>query len=157
MMKIPLYSKKYPGMFALIDNEDYKYIISIRWNPSKNGNTFYAASKNGILMHRTILNPPPGMEPDHIDHNGLNNQRANLRICTHSQNLANQLIKKFGTSKFRGVSWNKQRKKWVAQITKEQKDYHIGCFNDEIVAAKEYNKKAIDLFGEFALLNILGE
>ena len=159
MIRIPLHSKKYPGLFALISDKRFPLVSQYRWNPQWNpkSKTFYATgfisgSKTRIKMHRLILNAQPGELSDHKDHNGLNNQDFNIRICNHSQNSANR-IKHRGISEHKGVSWNKQRKKWQAVIRLNKKLIHLGCFDNEITAAEIYNQKAIELFGEFALLN----
>jgi hypothetical protein len=92
---------------------------------------------------------------DHRDRNPANNQKYNLRIATVSQNAANRCkqTRYFGvSSRFKGVCWNKETKKWTARC----KGIHLGCFKDEKEAAKAYNNKAIELYGEFAYLNKLG-
>lgn len=105
-----------------------------------------------LFLHRTILNPSKEKVIDHIDHNGLNNRRSNLRICTQTQNVANQRKGK-GSSNFKGVYWNKREQKWRAGIGYKGKDFHLGYFKDELEAAKAYDKAAKDLWGEFAKLN----
>ena len=92
------------------------------------------------------------MEIDHINGNGLDYRKCNLRVCTHQQNLQNQRIQK-GVSKFKGVCWHKASQKWMAKIKHNYKTIYLGVFNNEIDAAKSYNKKAKELFGEFARLN----
>jgi len=114
----------------------------------------YSLTFNGknTAMHRFIMKPPDDLVVDHIDGNGLNNTRANLRICTYQQNIFNR--KGWGKdSKYKGVSWDKRSKKWRAKIRYNSKDKHLGVFEDEIEAAKEYDKEAAKLFGEFAYLN----
>ena len=104
-----------------------------------------------LRLHRAILNPPKEKIIDHIDHNGLNNKRSNLRICTMAQNAANRRKVK-GSSNFKGVSWHKRHQMWQAKIQRG-KWSHLGYFNDELEAAKAYDKAAKDLWGEFAKLN----
>jgi len=89
---------------------------------------------------------------DHIDHNGLNNRRSNLRLCTLAQNNRN-MVSRTGSSKYKGVCWHGGTKKWNAKIRLNRKCYHIGLFTDEIAAAKAYDKKAKELHGQFACLN----
>lgn len=108
-----------------------------------------------IRMHRQIMGEPEGMEVDHSDNNGLNNQKSNLRIATHWQNLANRALQKNNTSGYRGVSWSKQAKKWWAQIYVDSKTVHLGLFDDVKEAARAYNEAAIERYGEFARLNEL--
>ena len=87
-------------------------------------------------MHAVILNHPVGMVADHIDGNGLNNQRENLRIVTHRENSLNRHIPK--SSKYPGVHWDNQRGKWRSRIRVAGKNRHIGYFNSEESAAREY-------------------
>jgi len=101
------------------------------------------------------MSTPSDMETDHRDGNGLNNQRENLRICTRQQNSQNGLAHKDSSSQFKGVSLKKGRHKWVACIMQNGKLAHLGYFDNEIEAAKTYNTKAKELFGEFAKLNII--
>lgn len=90
---------------------------------------------------------------DHIDGNGLNNQRNNLRACTFSQNNANTRSRNNTSSSYLGVSWSKREKKWRASIQKNGKTKSLGYWDSEIKAAKVYNYEAIKLHGTFAKLN----
>ena len=93
------------------------------------------------------------MVVDHIDHDGLNNCKSNLRIATLSENRRNSRKAKDTSSKYKGVSWHKNNKKWEVKIGFNYKKIHIGYFNNIKEAAEAYNKKAKELFGEFAYLN----
>jgi hypothetical protein len=104
-----------------------------------------------IQMHRVIMNTPIGLEVDHIDHNGLNNQRCNLRNCTRSQNQMNRNPR--GVSKYLGVSYKKQAKRFTAAIKVAQKTIYGGYYLIEEDAAKIYDKLALKYCGEFANLN----
>lgn len=123
--------------------------------------TYYAARhirKNNkrtiVFMHRAILKPQKGKEVDHKDGDGLNNQKNNLRLATKSQNNQNQKRPhKNSTSKYKGVSWDKNHKKWLSQIKINYQNIYLGLFDCEIEAANKYNQKARELFGEFACLN----
>ena len=158
MKEIPLTQDK----VALVDDEDYLSLINHKWNAHKdNGGHLYVYSstyinkKHGVMkMHRYILGlkKDDGKLTDHMNGNGLDNRKCNLRICTKSENNMNQ-AKTRGTSKYKGVSWCKNRKKWCAQIKLNQKQYFIGYFLLEIDAAMAYDKKAVELFGSFARLN----
>lgn len=149
------------GMVAIVDDEDYEKVRSFHWYAHQSGGTYYArryshriAGKEFYIeMHRLILglSPGDGKYTDHIDGNGLNNQQMNLRVCTQQQNTFNQKVKR-GTSKFKGVCWHKRDKKWHAQI-QHKKNIYLGYFESEIEAAKTYDDKARELFGEFAWLN----
>ncbi len=144
------------GRFAIVDAEDYEWLNQYKWHVSKSGCSEYAVRCQGrkhISMHRLLLNAPPGLLVDHRDCNGLNNRKANLRLCTHLENIRNQRPRKDGTSRFKGVSRRKTRKKYTATIHKDGKRYSLGYFRDEIEAAVVYDIKAMELFGEFAYLN----
>ena len=103
-----------------------------------------------IRMHRLIASPAAGMVVDHIDGNGLNNTRANLRICRHIDNIRNQ-AKRPGSSQFKGVHRRKNR--WGAMIYKDKALHFLGSFLNEIDAAKAYDVAAIEAFGAFARIN----
>lgn len=106
-------------------------------------------------MHRQIMNSPTGLEVDHRDRDRLNNQRSNLRLATRSQNATNKSIQSNNTSGYRGVYWLKRDKKWLARVGINGKFINAGLFKDKRQAALAYNKKAIELFGEFAVPNEL--
>lgn len=149
---------------AFIDDEDYKLVETYKWRRNAQG---YAVSRlytriakgirhaTDIRMHRLIMGEPTGMEVDHIDNNGLNNQRGNLRVAAHWQNLANRPIQKNNTSGYRGVTWSKQNKKWYAQIYVDSKTISLGFYDDIKDAARAYNEAAIERYSEFARLNKL--
>ena len=90
---------------------------------------------------------------DHINRNKLDNRKENLRIVTPSQNSQNKVGRTTGSSKFKGVYKHKHRSSWSAYITLNQKRMRLGTFHDEIEAAKAYNQKAAELFGDYCLLN----
>src|SRR5690606_17270138 len=122
---------------------------------------FYAVSRlkiNGkwknIRMHRLIMGVEKSSKPmvDHIDGNGLNNCRSNLRLATHSQNLQNADSRR-GTSKYKGVYFSKQLQKYRAKIIVDKKEIMLGSYINEDDAARAYNYAAIEYFGEFARLN----
>lgn len=154
------------GYVALVDDEDYEYVNQWKWFAHDfAGGLIYADRNNQIKrkqhhvkMHRVILGiVDPKLYVDHKDRNGLNNQKSNLRICTHSQNMANRRSRVNSTSKYLGVHRCRQYNKWRAEIGKDKKITFLGRFDEEIEAALAYNKKAIELHGEFANLNIINE
>jgi len=158
MKQIPLTQ----GKFALVDDEDFEYLNQFKWCALKRPHTFYAVRNlpNGkgkqklIGMHRVILKVTDGeIECDHIDWNGLNNQKSNLRLCTSAQNEKNKKPIEGRASKYKGVCWHKGAKKWYSQIIIKNKKTYLGCFIDEIEAAKAYDEMAKLHFGEFAYLN----
>lgn len=168
MKKITINSKLYGKKQILVDNEDYSSMLQHTWYIIKGVNTFYAVSnicRNGwakrIWMHREILNDPTGKVVDHKDGNGLNNQKNNLRACTRRENGRNRKSHKGSSSKYLGVSLNAKRKHgyryWTANIRDEKRLIWLGQFpftkKGEIEAAKKYDEKAKEIFGEFANLN----
>ena len=160
MKRIPLTQ----GKFAIVDDEDFEELSKYKWRLSKRRITCYAitsiykASKQTTeLMHRIIMKPKDGQWTDHRDGNGLNNIKSNLRLCTSSQNAQNRRALKNTTSKYKGVMWHPRLKKWKAQIYSSVKCIYLGVFADEVEAAKTYDKKAKELFGEFAKFNFNGE
>lgn len=107
-----------------------------------------------VAFHRLILSAPDDMHVDHINGDGLDNRRCNLRLVTRSQNLANQRrVRANKSSRFKGVSWSRTHAKWVASICVDNKQTILGRFDDEVVAAVRYNAAAVQSFGEFAFLN----
>lgn len=104
-------------------------------------------------MHRVIMNAPPHLQVDHINHDTLDNRKHNLRLVTPPQNRLNSCKQERSLSQFKGVTWNKRKKKWVTQISFNRKRRFAGYFDNEIDAALAYNQKAQELFGEYALLN----
>jgi len=141
------------GLFATVDTADYEEVRQYRWRAIRNGRKVYAATrKNGrtVYMHRMLMRPRKGYVVDHIDGNGLNNRRCNLRVCTPAQNLANK-GPLGGTSRFVGVY--RYRDKWVAHVVCRGKHYYVGAFADEVEAAKARDRKAYELHGQYAYLN----
>lgn len=109
-----------------------------------------------VAMHRAIASPAPGMEVDHINGDGLDNRRANLRVCTKSQNQRGQRVQgRNKTSVFKGVCWLKDRSRWGAHIKVSRKSVYLGTFKSEIDAALAYDAAARTYFGEFARPNFI--
>jgi hypothetical protein len=151
MKKIPLTQ----GKFALVDDKNYKDLMQFKWYALHQGNTFYAVrnvwidgKRTAERMHRRILGLKlgDGKHTDHINHNGLDNQLNNIRVCTHKENHQNQKKSSNNTSRFKGVHWDKQHKKWRAMIMVNFRKKHLGYFDDKIDAAKIYNKTAVEYF-----------
>ena len=149
------------GKYAIVDPDDFERLNKHKWFAVKNSNTFYAgrtiyAGKKyiSIRMHRVILHPPDNLLVDHINHNGLDNRKANLRLATCAQNTYNRrCFRKDKSSKYKGLSWRKQRKIWAVTICYKRKNIIVGYFEDEKQAAKAYDKAAKKYHGEFASLN----
>ena len=150
------------GKVALVDNEDYDYLMQWKWFAHNQCGKFYARTnipnKNGkrgsMLMHRLILNILNSkLQIDHLNHITLDNRKCNLRVCTQSENLQNCNIYNNNTSGYKGVTYNKTNKKWQASISVNKDRLYIGSFNNIKDAARAYNAAAIKLHGEFAKLN----
>lgn len=143
------------GQVAIVDAEDYERLSKYKWYGAKTRGNYYAyrnRNNRTVSMHREIMGEPKGMCVDHKDGNGLNNRKSNLRICTVAQNIRNRRLVG-GSSRYKGVYFQKSINKWKADITFNGRRIYIGCFADEIDAAKAYDKNAKELFGEFAYLN----
>lgn len=151
------------GYSAIVDDEDYSLVSQFHWHALVKPNRVCAAlSKNHekqfgtIYMHRILMKPPKNMVVDHINHDALDNRRCNLRVCTHSQNHANQRKRKKNSSRFKGVRYShyqQGKKRWEALIGWKGRQRFIGKFNNEEDAAIAYNVAAQLFFGPFACLN----
>lgn len=156
MKKIPLTQNQY----ALVDDDDYESLSKLKWQAQKDEHTFYATrteNKIAYKMHRVIfgLSKEDIRVVDHIDGNGLNNQKYNLRVCTRAQNLQNKRAIKKSTSGYKGVY--KSGNKWVVVVYKEKKHINLGTFVNKEEAAKVYNRAILEIRGEFAVLNKIVE
>ena len=158
MKKIPLTQ----GKFALVDNSDYEELSKYKWHAHKNrnSNVFYAERniKKGkgqtpLQMHRSLMGLPKGKEVDHIDMDGLNNQRKNLRICTRSENMFNRPKYKSNTSGFKGVHFNKEHQKWRVFIAVNKKQIHVGYFINKEEAYKAHCFACVKYHGDFSRVN----
>jgi len=154
---IDVSTPKFPNTFAKVDDEDYERLAKFKWSAYGAGRTWYAlrpierdGKKTTIGMHQEVL---PGLRLiDHINRDGLDNRRENLRPCTPAQNAWNA-TKTRGSSRFKGVAWHKSAKKWRAEIMAQGIYRYLGCFDCEGCAAIAYDNAARELFGEFACPN----
>lgn len=142
---------------AIIDTADVPLVDDRNWCAAVRPNGTYAVSKGrcdgkmiGVHLHRVILSAPAGMQADHIDGDGLNNRRSNLRLATPSENARNQRRSRDNTSGFKGVWWHKGRRKWQAQIMAGGRQQYLGLFNTAEAAHAAYCEAAKSLHGEFA-------
>lgn len=150
------------GKVTLVDDDDYEWLSKNKWcvhKKTKGG--FYAqrgvsrkaqGKKRVVMMHRVIMDAPKGMSVDHIDGDGLNNQRSNLRICTQSENSRNRGATSINKSGFKGVSWKKTNKKWQVTIGFNAKRKYLGLFTTKEEAYKAYCDACLELHGQFARL-----
>ena len=153
------------GKVALVDDEDFEWLNGYNWSLSVDQNgAFYAQNahltyknKTGTMsMHRFVMRLDwyDGKQVDHRDHNTLNNQKGNLRVCTNQQNQFNKKSWKNASSRFKGVSFEAGRNKWGAMIRIDGKSTRIGRYNTELEAAKAYDDMAEIVQGEFAYFNL---
>ena len=154
------------GKVALVDDIDYENLSKFKWHAQKSQiktrENWYARRRRSdfevekipgprnVYMHKEIIR---SSLVDHIDGNGLNNQRGNLRPCNYFLNNGNRRKSSGCSSRFKGVYPNRKKGRWYSQIMINGKSLHCGMFKYEIDAAKAYDKKAIEIFGEFAHTN----
>lgn len=163
MRTVPLHGKKAGGRVALVDDADYDLVMAYRWNiretlrPGRRTYGPYAeayARRDGratkVQMHGLITG---WLMVDHKDHDGLNNQRSNLRPATTAQNNHNQRPRIGHSSQYKGVTWHKKIRKWQATIKIGGKCRYLGVFAVEQEAARAYNAAALEAYGEYAHLN----
>lgn len=147
------------GQHTVVDDDVYEWASKFKWHAKKDGHTFYArrnirlpdGRRSTRYLHREIVKAALGTEVDHRDHDGLNNLGDNIRTCNHSENRRNCPVSRSNTSGYKGVSLLEGR--WRAQIQIGGQTRHLGYFDQAIDAAKEYDRAAIELFGNFAKLN----
>jgi hypothetical protein len=140
------------GLVALVDEADLHLVSPFNWSAQRSGNTWYAYRRHGAskqFMHQIIGGFP---RTDHINGNGLDNRKINLRPATHVQNGQN-MRKSRGTSRYKGVSRQADRQLWKAEIKSGGRRLFLGRFKEEELAARAYDATARSLFGEFAALN----
>lgn len=144
------------GQVAIVDDDDYEYLSQWKWFAKfrKNSKKFVAETSEGrnvhILMHRMIMKPQREEQVDHKNLDTLDNRKENLRVCNSSQNNANR--KAYSKTSYKGV-YKTSSRKYQAVVVNNHKRYYLGLYGTAKQAAKAYDKKAIELHGEFARLN----
>lgn len=144
--------------FAIVDDEDFIIMSRMKWFVTKfKCNKFYPATYidgKFVFMHRFIIKPVSGFEVDHINGNGLDNRKINLRACSHAQNMANRGVSKHNTSGFKGVSKCRgDDAPYFAYIQVNNKTKNLGRYKTGIEAAIAYDLAAQEVFGNFAKTN----
>ena len=150
------------GKFAIVDPQDFYWLNNFDWCAKEYSGCFHAVRFNNhgdkepmmLSMHREIMKPPDELLVDHGNGDGLDNRRNNLRLATHAQNTHNRRKTRSKTSsKFIGVYFDKQTGRWAAKIKNHEKYIWLGRFDNEVDAARAYDKSAQKYRGEFARLN----
>lgn len=153
------------GMVTIIDDDDYDLVSQRTWFPIPNRNITYAATFTPLLdsrllfLHSFVLGKRGNVGTDHINGNGLDNRKENLRPASQRQNMMNRsksptVDGKVCSSNFKGVTWLKRRRRWQSRVKLIGRNYYLGEFKNEITAVRAYDIKAQHYFGEFAKLNL---
>jgi hypothetical protein len=140
------------GFYAYVDAADYEWLSRWAWHLHA-GYAVRSEKGKRVYMHRQIMQPPKGMVVDHTNGNKADNTRGNLCVCTQQENTHNRSKRNRASSRFRGVNYNRRSRKWHARITFEAERLHLGYFTEEVEAARAYDRKAVELFGQDAKLN----
>ncbi len=148
------------GKYALVDDEDYEFLNQWKWIADKGYNTYYATRREQvdnksvhIKMHRLIMDTKSGEMVDHINRNGLDNRKENLRNCNKQQNRMNSIGNKNSSSIYKGITFRKSHNKWEARIQINNKLIYLGLYSNKKSAAKMYDYMADKHFKDFAVLN----
>lgn len=158
---MPIEIKLSQGKVAIVDDEDFEYLNQWKWCAVKNHGHWYAmrtdvstSTRFTVFMHRVIMKTPTDLVVDHVDQDGLNNKKDNLRNCTSQQNSLNN-SSRYGSSAYKGVYYNKDRQKWHARIITNKKRVHLGFFTTEEEAALAYNNAVIESGNIFIPINTI--
>lgn len=135
---------------ALIDLGDIEKVGKHRWYASTKG---YVKSQDNLRLHRLVMDAPEGYLVDHVNRIPLDNRKSNLRLCTPAENSRNVGVSQSNSTGFKGVYFEKLNNKYRARIKYNGKRVSLGCYENAVDAAIAYDKKAIELFGDFAYTN----
>ncbi|HNS19618.1 MAG TPA: HNH endonuclease [Sedimentisphaerales bacterium] len=141
------------GLYAYVDATDYEWLNRWNWHVTSGGYPARSGRGKQIFMHREIMQPPEGMVVDHADGNKANNCRFNLRVCTRKENQGNLRKQRGACSQFKGVSYSRRHGKYFAQCDFGGTHRWLGFCNDEIEAARTYDRAAVEECGQFARVN----
>lgn len=152
------------GKVAIVDQADYGMLSHWKWYAAADSATWYARRGHRhsgakhmtiSLMHRMVMLPDPSLVVDHVNGNGLDNRRCNLRICTQGQNQQNQ--RAWTGTLYKGVRWAPRQRRWVASINPGERRLHLGYFKTAEEAARAYDSAAMSHYGSFARPNFPAE
>lgn len=165
MALVEVHNTRGLSVWAQVDDADLPLVTGRPWVTSYRPRNVYAhipgSKSHGhygapTLMHRLILGAPAGVDVDHINHDGLDNRRCNLRLCTKSENGANRRVQATPkSSRYKGVCWVVSKRRWIARIKVGGRLIYLGRFRSEEDAARAYDAAARDRFGAFALPNLI--
>lgn len=149
------------NIYTVVDDEDFALLKRYTWRLQKTRWNMYAKAcvdGSSVLLHRLVMAAPCNIEVDHKDRDGLNNTKANLRLCSSTQNKYNTKVRCDNKTGYKGVYYNKRDNKYYAMIKPpENRRWYLGGYDSPEEAARAYNVAAEGLFGEFAYLNVIPE
>jgi hypothetical protein len=143
------------GQFALVDAADFERVVTAgNWRFSSNGYAKLGVGRGTVSLQAFILQPPRGLEVDHIDQAALLDcRRSNLRVASRAENIRHRRRNRNNTSGYIGVTWHKVARQWMAQVSIGRKHIHVGLFKTAEEAARARDALVHELHGEFASLN----
>lgn len=146
MREIPLTK----GLVALVDDADYGALSAYKWYALRGLYAVRSEGQQKVMMHRALLRPSKDMHVDHINGNGLDNRRENIRLATPAQNSRNRGVQKNNRSGYKGVFWDKIRERWMAKIWTDGRQKNVGRFSSPEKAHAAYCAAATELHQDFA-------